>query len=96
MIFRPCRRGARSVPPWADAASCRRQRDIGSPVVTRRIAVLTTGVVLLVLFGVLGTTLPVPYVAQVPGPTYNTLGDIDGDADHHRRGPRAQRRRAAT
>jgi PDZ domain-containing protein len=46
--------------------------------VTRRIAVLTAGVVLLVLFGLLGTTLPVPYVAQVPGPTYNTLGKIDG------------------
>ncbi|MCW2704136.1 MAG: putative secreted protein containing a domain [Blastococcus sp.] len=52
--------------------------DIGSPVVTRRIAVLTAGVVLLVLFGLLGTTLPVPYVAQVPGPTFNTLGDIKG------------------
>jgi PDZ domain-containing protein len=47
--------------------------------VTRRTAVLTAGAVLLVLLGVLGTTLPVPYVAQVPGPTYNTLGDIDGD-----------------
>ena len=35
--------------------------------------------VLLVLFGLLGTTLPVPYVAQVPGPIYNTLGDIDGE-----------------
>jgi PDZ domain-containing protein len=46
--------------------------------VTRRIAVLTAGVVLLVLFGLLGTTLPVPYVAQVPGPTFNTLGDLDG------------------
>lgn len=45
---------------------------------TRRTAVLTSGVVLLVLFGLLGTTLPVPYVAQVPGPTFNTLGDIDG------------------
>ena len=45
---------------------------------TRRTAVLTAGVVLLVLFGLLGTTLPVPYVAQVPGPTYNTLGDIEG------------------
>ena len=45
---------------------------------TRRIAVLTAGVVLLVVFGLLGTTLPVPYVAQVPGPTFNTLGDIDG------------------
>lgn len=45
---------------------------------SRRIAVLTAGVVLLVLFGILGTTLPVPYVAQVPGPTFNTLGDLDG------------------
>lgn len=40
---------------------------------------LTTGAVLLALFGLLGTTLPVPYVAQVPGPTFNTLGDIDGE-----------------
>ena len=40
---------------------------------------LTAGVVLLVLFGILGTTLPVPYVAQVPGPTFDTLGDIDGE-----------------
>jgi Lon-like protease len=47
--------------------------------VTRRTAVLTAGAVLLVLFGVLGATVPVPYVAQVPGPVYNTLGGIDGD-----------------
>lgn len=46
---------------------------------TRRNAVLSAGGVLLVLFGLLGTTLPVPYVAQVPGPTYNTLGEIDGE-----------------
>jgi PDZ domain-containing protein len=46
--------------------------------VTRRIAVLTTGAVLLLVFGLLGTVLPVPYVAQVPGPTFNTLGDIEG------------------
>ena len=46
---------------------------------TRRIAVLAVGVVLLLVAGVLGAALPVPYVAQVPGPTFNTLGDIDGD-----------------
>jgi Lon-like protease len=46
--------------------------------VTRRIAVLSVGVVLLVLFGVLGAAVPVPYVAQVPGPTFDTLGEIDG------------------
>ncbi|CCG04866.1 PDZ domain-containing protein [Blastococcus saxobsidens] len=46
---------------------------------TRRIAVLSVGAVLLLLFGVLGTSVPVPYVAQVPGPTFNTLGEIDGE-----------------
>jgi PDZ domain-containing protein len=46
--------------------------------VSRRIAVLVAGTVLLLVFGVVGTLLPVPYVAQVPGPTFNTLGDIDG------------------
>ena len=45
---------------------------------SRRTTVLVTGTVLLLVFGVLGALLPVPYVAQVPGPTYNTLGDIDG------------------
>jgi PDZ domain-containing protein len=34
--------------------------------------------VLLVVFGVLGAAVPVPYVAQVPGPTFDTLGDVDG------------------
>jgi PDZ domain-containing protein len=47
--------------------------------VSRRNAVLTTGALLLLVLGVLGTTLRVPYVAQVPGPTFNTLGDIDGE-----------------
>ena len=47
---------------------------------TRRTAVLTAGTVLLVLFGLLGTTLPVPYVAQVPGPVYDTLGGVDGES----------------
>jgi PDZ domain-containing protein len=46
--------------------------------VSRRTTVQVTGTVLLLLFGVLGALLPVPYVAQVPGPTYNTLGDIKG------------------
>ena len=46
---------------------------------TRRTAVLAAGSVLLVLFGLFGAAVPVPYVAQVPGPTYNTLGEIDGE-----------------
>jgi PDZ domain-containing protein len=40
--------------------------------------VLTASSVLLLLFGLLGAAVPVPYVAQTPGPTYNTLGDING------------------
>jgi Lon-like protease len=48
--------------------------------VTRRTAVLTAGALLLLLFGLLGTTVPVPYVAQVPGPVYDTLGDVDGES----------------
>jgi Lon-like protease len=47
--------------------------------VTRRIAVLTTGALLLLVLGAVGTTLPVPYVAQVPGPTYNTIGEHKGE-----------------
>jgi PDZ domain-containing protein len=41
--------------------------------------VVVVGAVLLVVFGLLGAAVPVPYVAEVPGPTYNTLGDIGGD-----------------
>ena len=40
---------------------------------------LAAGSVLLVLFGLLGAAVPVPYVAEVPGPTFNTLGKIGGD-----------------
>ncbi|MGY1740696.1 MULTISPECIES: YlbL family protein [unclassified Blastococcus] len=46
---------------------------------TRRIAVLAVGTVLLLVLGVLGAAVPVPYVAQVPGPTLNTLGEVDGE-----------------
>jgi PDZ domain-containing protein len=53
-------------------------RDIGSPIVSRRIAVLVSAAVLLLVFGFVGVAVPVPFVAEVPGPTFNTLGDIDG------------------
>jgi PDZ domain-containing protein len=77
VIFRWWLPGVRLVGPGVNAAV--QESDIGSRVVTRRIAVLTTGAALLVVFGLLGTTLPVPYVAQVPGPTFNTLGELDGE-----------------
>jgi PDZ domain-containing protein len=59
-------------------AGAQQVRRISSAVVTRRIAVLVVGAVLLLAFGLVGAAVPVPYVAQVPGPTFNTLGSIDG------------------
>ncbi|KMO75862.1 Lon protease [Mycolicibacterium chlorophenolicum] len=46
--------------------------------VNRRIATLIVALVPIVVFGVLATTVSVPYVALGPGPTFNTLGDVDG------------------
>ncbi len=45
---------------------------------TRRTAVLAAGSLLLAVLGVLGAVVPVPYVAQIPGPVYDTLGEQDG------------------
>lgn len=39
---------------------------------------LVTGMVLVVLIGVAGGALRVPYVALGPGPTFNTLSEVDG------------------
>ncbi len=41
---------------------------------TRRLGTLLVGAALLLTLGGLGAFLPVPYVALMPGPTYNTLG----------------------
>lgn len=40
---------------------------------------LTAVAVFLVLFGMVGAAVPVPYLAQVPGPTYNTIGEHEGE-----------------
>ncbi|MBA2388894.1 MAG: PDZ domain-containing protein [Geodermatophilaceae bacterium] len=45
---------------------------------SRRLGTLAVGAVLLIALAAVGSTLPVPYVALGPGPTYNTLGSIDG------------------
>ncbi|QHC01613.1 hypothetical protein EK0264_15825 [Epidermidibacterium keratini] len=42
---------------------------------TRRVQTLITGVVTLVVLAVALVFLPLPYVALVPGPTVNTIGD---------------------
>ena len=72
-------RGRPSLQGPVPSVGGREVRYLSSPVVTRRMAVLSVGVVLLVVFGVLGAAVPVPYVAQVPGPTFNTLGEMDGE-----------------
>jgi PDZ domain-containing protein len=46
--------------------------------VSRRLGTLAVGAVLLIALAAGGSLLPVPYVALGPGPTYNTLGSIDG------------------
>ena len=45
---------------------------------TRRTVTLLTGLVLVVVLGALGGAVQVPFVALGPGPTYNTLADVDG------------------
>ncbi|MDQ3464290.1 MAG: PDZ domain-containing protein [Actinomycetota bacterium] len=45
---------------------------------SRRLGTLAVGAILLIALAAGGSMLPVPYVALGPGPTYNTLGSIDG------------------
>lgn len=44
----------------------------------RRILTLVVALVPIVVFGVLLTVVTVPFVSLGPGPTYNTLGEVDG------------------
>lgn len=55
--------------------------DDGSNVcrVNRRIATLVAALAPVVVLGVVGTVITVPFAALGPGPTYNTLGDADGE-----------------
>lgn len=55
--------------------------DYGSNVcrVNRRIATLVAALAPIVVLGVVGTVITVPFAALGPGPTYNTLGDADGE-----------------
>jgi Lon-like protease len=47
--------------------------------VNRRTWTVASAGMLALALGVLGATLPVPMVALGPGPTYDTLGEIEGD-----------------
>ncbi|MGP4055567.1 YlbL family protein [Mycobacterium sp. 4D054] len=44
----------------------------------RRISTLVVALVPILIFGVLLTVVTVPYVALGPGPTFDTLGEVDG------------------
>lgn len=46
--------------------------------VNRRIVTLIAALIPVVALGVLGSTVTVPYAALGPGPTFNTLGEVDG------------------
>ncbi|CAN3127891.1 endopeptidase La [Mycobacterium sp. smrl_JER01] len=46
--------------------------------VNRRISTLVVALVPIVIFGMLLTVVTVPYVALGPGPTFDTLGEVDG------------------
>jgi PDZ domain-containing protein len=46
--------------------------------VSRRTLTVAAAAMLAAALGVLGVTLPVPMVALGPGPTYDTLGEVDG------------------
>ncbi len=47
-------------------------------VVNRRTLTLMVALVPIIVFGVLLAAVTVPYVALGPGPTYDTLGEVDG------------------
>ncbi|QYN36851.1 PDZ domain-containing protein [Pseudonocardia sp. DSM 110487] len=55
-----------------------RRLRLGCPVVTRRTWTVVSASLLALALGVLGATLPVPLVSLGPGPTYDTLGTVDG------------------
>jgi PDZ domain-containing protein len=46
--------------------------------VNRRISTLVVAMAPIVVFGVLMAAVPVPYVALGPGPTFDTLGEVEG------------------
>ncbi len=45
---------------------------------TRRRLTIVVGLLMIVVIVAVGATLPVQYAAMGPGPTYNTLGSVDG------------------
>ncbi|MDH6677626.1 PDZ domain-containing protein [Rhodococcus sp. LBL1] len=61
---------------WGDGEHRGRRSILG--LVNRRMVTLLAALAPVVALGVLGTTVQVPFVALGPGPTFNTLGDVDG------------------
>ena len=50
----------------------------GFASLSRRVRTLIVATVLFLVLFILLLTMPVPYVVLSPGPTYNTLGSING------------------
>ncbi|MCR3719654.1 PDZ domain-containing protein [Prauserella flava] len=61
----------------ADDSETEQRRPRRRP--TRRTWTIVFSAVLVVAFVLVGSFVKVPYVALGPGPTYDTLGDVDGD-----------------
>src|SRR4051794_24388258 len=72
---------ALSEPPPAPAkapANAHPARTFTVVAVNRRILTLLVALVPILAFGVLLSLVTVPYVSLGPGPTFNTLGEVDG------------------
>ena len=71
----------RTAPRAASRVTLRVNRPHGRPTVggvNRRILTLVVALVPIVVFGVLLSVVTVPFVALGPGPTFDTLGEVDG------------------
>ncbi|RDI25836.1 PDZ domain-containing protein [Rhodococcus sp. AG1013] len=63
----------------AEGSEGRHRRRSILGLVNRRIVTLLAALTPVVALGVLGTTVKVPFVALGPGPTFNTLGEVDDE-----------------
>lgn len=70
----------RETAPGAGTGRCRARRPPLTTVVrvNRRILTLVAALVPVLVLGLAGSVFTVPFVALGPGPTYNTLGEVDG------------------
>jgi PDZ domain-containing protein len=65
-------------PAWSAATGGLAAQSPNVGVVNRRILTLAVALVPIVTFGLLLSAVAVPFVALGPGPTFDTLGEVDG------------------